>query len=62
MHDGKSVRRVAEEYGIPCSTLYDHYSGKVWRGAKSGPRRYVDSSEELELVGFLTGISLIGYS
>lgn len=62
VHDGKPVRRVADEYGIPRSTLYDHYSGKVLPGAKSGPRRYLDSSEELELVDFLTGISLIGYS
>ena len=33
----ENVRRVAEEYGIPCSTIFDHSSGKVLLGAKAVP-------------------------
>lgn len=62
IHDGMSVRRAAEEYGIPRSTLYNHYSGKVAQGSRSGPKRYLDSTEEAELAQFLTDSSLIGYS
>ena len=29
VHDGMSIRRAAEEYSIPRSTLFDHFSGKV---------------------------------
>ena len=31
-----SQRRTAEEYGIPRSTLGDHYRGKLLPGATSG--------------------------
>ena len=53
---------AAEEYAIPRSTLYDHVSGRVMPGAKSGPKAYLTSAEEEELVNFLQGISSIGYS
>jgi hypothetical protein len=59
---GQSIRRAAEEYGIPRSTLHDHITGKIKPGAKSGPRRYLNSTEELDLVNFLTGVSSLGYS
>jgi hypothetical protein len=57
---GISVRRAAEEYGIPKSTLHDRIVGKV--GSKSGPRRYLDSCEEIELLNFLSHCSSLGYS
>ena len=31
---GESVRRAADMYGVPKSTLHDHVSGKVLVGAK----------------------------
>ena len=34
-------RRAAEEYGIPRSTLGDHYRGKLLPGAKSGRSKYL---------------------
>ena len=37
---GMSVRKAAEEYGIPKSTLWEHVSGNVLPGAHSGPPRY----------------------
>ena len=56
-----SVRRGAEEYGIPPSTLHDYVTGRVVFGAKSGPKAYLTPSEE-ELVTFLSGMSSVGYS
>ena len=50
---GYSVRRAAEEYQVPRSTLYDRVSGKVQFGAKSGSTRYLNDQEESELVNFL---------
>ena len=59
---GMCIRRVAEEYNVPRSTLHDRVSGKVVLGSKSGPRKYLDSNEEAELANFLSGCSAIGYS
>ena len=36
---GISVRRAAEEFNIPKSTLHDHLSGKVIAFGQSGPPR-----------------------
>ena len=38
VHKGMSIRRAAEEYAIPRSTLHDHISRRVVFGAKSGPK------------------------
>ena len=62
IHDGMSVRRAAEEYGIPRSTLHDYVTGRVVFGAKSGPKAYLTPSEEEELVTFLSGMSSVGNS
>ena len=58
---GTSVRRAAEEHGIPKSTLWDHVSGRVLPGAHSGPPRYLTTEEEDELEHFLFGSAAIGY-
>ena len=62
IHNGMTIRRAAEEYGVPKSTIYDHCCGKVLSGAKSGPRTYLTVAEEDELVTFLCGVSSVGYS
>ena len=54
--NGMSVRRAAEEYGIPRSTLHNRVSGKVPFGAKSDTHRYLNLTEELELASFLSGL------
>ena len=59
---GMSVCRAAEEYGIPKSTLHDLVVGKVLAGSKSGPRRHLNSTEEIELVNFLDHCPSLGYS
>jgi len=58
---GLSIRRVAEMYSIPKSTLHDHVSGKVAFGAKCGPDPYLDLEEEEELASFLVRSAGIGY-
>ena len=59
--DKHSVCRIAEEYGIPKSTLQDRVSGKVLPGTKSGKRRYLSEEEEEEMVGFLVNCARIGF-
>ena len=41
MKDGISVRRAAEEYDIPKSTLGDRISGRILPGAVSDPGKYL---------------------
>ena len=60
VHGGMSIRRAAEEYDIPNSTLFDYNSGRVDFGAKSGAKQYLTETEEL--VSFLNEMSSIGYS
>ena len=61
--EGKlSIRRVAESYHIPKSTLSDHVSGRVREGSHSGPSRYLTDEEEAELVYFLVGSANVGYA
>ena len=56
-----SIRRAAEEYGIPRSTLHDKVSGKVALHAKSCSKRYLTEDEEAALVEFLSGCASVGY-
>ncbi len=49
-----SIRRAAEEYAIPKSTLYDYISGRVVLGAKSGPKSCLYT---IEMVNFLSGMA-----
>ncbi len=56
-----SVRRAALLYGIPRSTLHDHFSGKTALYAKPGPEPYLSLKEEEELSHFLIKRARIGY-
>ena len=58
---GLSVRRAAQDYDVPRSTLADRVSGRVLPGALSGPSRYLSYQEEDELVHFLLECASIGY-
>ena len=60
VHTGTlSVRRAAEVYGIPKSTLHDRILGKVVSG---GPEPYLTVTEETELVQFLTKCASMGFA
>ena len=56
------MRRVAEEYNIPKSTLHDHLSGKVMEGGHSGLPKYLTDDEEAELEEFLVGCASVGFA
>ena len=58
---GCAIKRVAEEHGVPVSTLRDRISGRVLHGTKPGPKPYLSSAEEGELSSFLQLCSNTGY-
>ena len=58
---GVSLRRAADMYGVPKSTLHDHISGKIALGARPGPDPYLSIEEEEELASFLVQTAKIGY-
>ena len=51
-----SIRRAAELYSVPKSTLSDRVSGRVQFGSDSGPARYLTDEDEEELANFLCGL------
>lgn len=61
VEEGRSVRRAAEMYNIPKSTLHDHVRGRIAFGARSGPDPYLTVEEEEELTNFLVQVASIGY-
>lgn len=56
------LRRAAELYGVPKSTLHDRVVGKVKSNGQSGPEPYLCQKEEEELINFLIGCCRIGVS
>ena len=59
--EGASIRKAALEYNVPRSSLADRVSGRTMPGTTSGPPRYLNTSEEDELVQFLARCAAIGY-
>ena len=59
---GMSVRKAAEEYGIPRSTLHAKVQGKVAITVKSGVKKHLSDDEEAKLVEFIAGCASIGYA
>ena len=55
-----SFREASQAYGIPKSTLHDHYSGKSNR-SKCCPTPYLTECEEQELVDWAVEMGRIGY-
>ena len=56
-----TYREASIKYSVPKSTLWDRVSGKVAFGAVSGPERYLNDTEEEQLVKFLIGAAKIGF-
>ena len=54
------IRRAAEQFAVPRSTLHDRVSGRVSCGSRSGPPKYL-SSEEEEMCQFLCSCAEIGF-
>ena len=59
---GTSVRKAAEECGVPRSTLHEKVTGKVALQVKGGAKNYLTDEEEASLVDFLIGCASIGYA
>ena len=59
---GYSVRRAAEEFSVPKSTLHDHLAGKVVAIGHSGPPKYLTDEEEEELEEILAGCASVGFA
>ena len=57
-----SPTEAAEYYGIPYSTLSDRVAGRVKFNSHSGPARYLNDSEEAELVTFLCNVATMGFA
>ena len=61
VENGMSLRRAAEMFGVPKSSLHDRTSGKIQHGARPGPPSYLTLEQEGELVNFLIRCADIGY-
>ena len=57
-----TLRKAAEMYNVPQSTLWDQMSGKVSFDTQSGPSRYLNDIEEKKLVTFLVDAAKIGFA
>ena len=55
-----ALRKASLKYGIPKSTLFDHYSGKV-KGCKRGPSTVLSEVEEDKLAQWAINMSEIDY-
>ena len=57
-----SLRRAAEEFNVPRSTLHDHVTGKVVSTGHGGQPKYLTVAEEEELEEFLVGCASVGFA
>lgn len=62
VRQGEAVRRAAELYNVPRSTLSDKVLCKVPLKARSGPPSYLSTEEEEELTSFFLEMAKIGYA
>ena len=62
VEQGMSIRRAAESFAVPRSTLHDRTSGKIRMDSRSGRKPYLTVEEEEELVCFLLRCAKIGYA
>ena len=58
---GCSMKRAAEEHGVPRTTLQDRILGNVTHGVKPGTVPYLNKEEESDLVNFFETVSNVGY-
>ena len=58
---GSSIKRAAEEYGVPRSTLQDQVLGNVEHGKKPGQQSYLNVKEEKDLAKFVEVVADIGF-
>ena len=61
VEQGMPVSRASRDFGVPRSTIYDRFTGRVVHGVKPGPKPYLDQSEEEELGKYLKHCAKLGY-
>ena len=54
------VKKAAQQYGIPSSTVFDRLHGKTKADSKRGPKRVLTEEEETSLYHFCVHMSEIG--
>lgn len=57
-----TVRRAAQEYDVPKSTLHDRIAGRLPVEGESSPQKYLIDDEEEELESFLCGFASVGFA
>ena len=62
MKAGWTIRRAAEEFGVPKSTLYNRVSGHVAFEARSDPPHHLNDQKKEQLVYILIGCVKVGYA
>ena len=58
---GSSIKRAAEEHGVPRMMLQDRVLGNVEHGKKPGQQPYLNKEEEEDLVKFVEVVADIGF-
>lgn len=58
---GQTIRKAAEMFGVPRSSLHDCVAGRIQHGSQAGRLPYLTPEEEEELVQFLIKCADIGY-
>ena len=58
---GSSIKRAAEEYAVPRTTLQDCVLGNVEHGKKQGPEPYLNVEEAKDLATFVEVVADIGF-
>ena len=58
---GSSIKRAAEEHGVPRMTLQDRVLGHVKHGKKPGQQPYLNKEEEEDLVKFVEVVADVGF-
>ena len=58
---GCNVKRAAEVYEVPRTTLQDRVLGKVVHGKKPGPQPYLNKEEEGDLAEFIEVVADVGF-
>ena len=56
-----SLRKAAQQYGIPKSSLSLYVSGKLQIGARRGPASILSAEEEQRIVDYTVHMGQIGY-
>ena len=58
---GSSMKRAAEQHGVPRTMLRDRISGRAEHEKKPGPEPYLNREEEEDLVNFIEEVAEVGY-